>query len=152
MHRREDGYERRLLFYIFPRGAIDILLWYLNFIICCIFLSISYFSSTLFFKQVFAFWNHLKIHLTSHFFQDSTAQCTELLDKLFVHLYIQSTKILLVPPKCQIMVLCQIDNFFNMAIAILDFSLLLPYSYCFSNFAIVKVVALCFILCRAFID
>ena len=84
----------------------------------------------------------------------STAQCTGplLLDKLFVHLYIQSTKILLVPPKCQIMVLCQIDNFFNMAIAILDFSLLLPYSYCFSNFAIVKVVALCFILCRAFID
>ena len=113
---------------------------------------------SLIYLLLFSLRKYLHFEIISKFTRpqifSSTAQCTGplLLDKLFVHLYIQSTKILLVPPKCQIMVLCQIDNFFNMAIAILDFSLLLPYSYCFSNFAIVKVVALCFILCRAFID
>ena len=55
---------------------------------------------------------------------------------------LQSAKILFLPSKCEIIfVTLKNDNFSNIAIAILDFSLLL-FSYRSSNFAIAKVVAL----------
>ena len=53
------------------------------------------------------------------------------------------TKIILVHQKSKIILMpYQIVNFSNIAIAILDFSLLQPYSYHFFNFAIAIVPAL----------
>ena len=50
------------------------------------------------------------------------------------------------------LVLYKNSNFSNIAIAIFDFSLLLTFSYHSSNFAIAKVVPLCFIFCIDFVD
>ena len=60
--------------------------------------------------------------------------------RLVIIRLLQGGKMILVPPKCKI-IFGAISNysFFNIAIAILDFSLLSSYSYRSSNFAMAKV-------------